>query len=326
MKKYLVLSVLTVVLLVSFLYAPSVVAMFLPQINVVTMKTKNYKKTISANGIITEKSQKNIALDFPIVPKAVFFEVGDHIQKDDVIATVDHEKTIAAIQMIMKTTPEFLPKSLIMALAGSSEESSAFLSRIPSEISSPATGKISMLDLTFGITTNAGSAGIISTNEKLFAKLSVHEADIAQVKNGQKVTLTGSAFGSKSYSGIVDTVYPAAKKQLSENGTETMIDVLVSIQNPNRKLKSGLSVNGMIIKQSDKKIDIVPYEAISQDHNGTEYVYIYKMGRALRRDIVTGVETAEGIEIKSGVDKHDFIVYDSQNLDGKSVFVTVGAK
>ena len=59
---------------------------------------------------------------------------------------------------------------------------------------------------------------------------------------------------------------------------------------------------------------LVPYEAVLQDDVGTEYVYLYESGRAVRRDVVTGEEYETGIAITEGLAGTELLVENASEI------------
>ena len=64
----------------------------------------------------------------------------------------------------------------------------------------------------------------------------------------------------------------------------------------------------------------VPYEAIRQDEENQEYVYIYKDGKAYRRNIITGTELREETEVCTGLEVGECVILQPDKVsDGVSV-------
>ena len=93
----------------------------------------------------------------------------------------------------------------------------------------------------------------------------------------------------------------------------------VSIDAPSDKLKSGDS--GYATIQTGIKRDIVtlPYSAVMQDGN-SEYVYVIEDGRAVRRDVVTGLEMAKVTQV-FGVSVEEEVVKDTTGIAANAVIM-----
>ena len=54
----------------------------------------------------------------------------------------------------------------------------------------------------------------------------------------------------------------------------------------------------------------VPYEAVGQDENNEEYVYVADGARVERRTVKTGMELLEGVEVVEGLSPNDILLSD----------------
>ena len=86
----------------------------------------------------------------------------------------------------------------------------------------------------------------------------------------------------------------------------------LTINEPGQSLKAGFSARAEIITDHQREILTVPYEAIQQDEENVEYVYLAKGSQAVRCNIQTGLELLEGVEIVSGLGESDLVIMDAQ--------------
>lgn len=165
---------------------------------------------------------------------------------------------------------------------------------------------------------------VIASNSRLQVRLSVNESQISDIKIGQKAVITGVGFKNSTYSGVVKTISSDAKQVETTAGQDTVIDVIVSVDNVNDDIKSGFSAKTKIITSKNSNILIAPYEAVRADNSGNEYVYKLNGTKAVKTNITTNREFDNGFEIKSGLNIHDKIVLNPDNIsDGAFVFPTV---
>ena len=88
---------------------------------------------------------------------------------------------------------------------------------------------------------------------------------------------------------------------------ETVVEVVLKIDNPGDELRTGYSARADIKTADSREIFIIPYSVILQDDVG-EYVFVLSGNSAIRRDIVTGAELSEGAEVLSGLTRDDRII------------------
>ncbi len=307
----------TILIITGTFFTPAVAAMLIPNAKLVMLSQQSYVEYVTANGTVEEKSAKNISVDYPVVPKTVYYSEGDSIKKGDVLADIDVEQTIQLIAAAYKTDSDSVPKKLASALANAddSEDLSEAEALIPQNIISTASGKINSLEISEGDLCAAGTVASVSDENNLCVSLQINESDISNVSKGQSVTITGAGFSGKSYKGTVTKIASAAKKQLSSTSQETVVDVAASIDNADKSLKVGFTVTGSIAVSEEKSVGVLPYEAVLQDDDGNEFVYVYKNGRAYKQTVSTAEELKGGVVITGGVTGSDFIIYKAEGLD-----------
>ncbi|NMB30535.1 MAG: HlyD family efflux transporter periplasmic adaptor subunit, partial [Clostridiales bacterium] len=164
----------------------------------------------------------------------------------------------------------------------------------------------------------------IIRSEDLEVKVAVNESKIAKVKEGQPATITGIAFDGHEYTGRVKQVYPEARKQYIGTTQETVVDVVISIDNPDKHIKTGFTAKAQIETEKPKKLRVLPHEVISQDDEG-EFVYAYSGGVAVRRNVITGEEFSGGTEILSGINDNELIISCPSKIKGDGDYVRAKA-
>jgi HlyD family secretion protein len=155
----------------------------------------------------------------------------------------------------------------------------------------------------------------------------VSQNDIVKLRSGEPAEFTTTALLDQTFTGQVLVVYPEATTQ---NGI-TKYNVLLSVANSNRSLKSGLTVNVAIEVGSQSNVLYVPIQALRQ-LSGSDGVYIadtsQKNKSGLRFQPVTiGLFGGDIVEITSGLQEGDQVavsnIEDSSSQGTPSIF---GAK
>lgn len=107
---------------------------------------------------------------------------------------------------------------------------------------------------------NASSNNLLTVmSEDLQMSALVNEADISRIQIGQNVEFTTSANGDKMFTGKVVTITPEAKTVSNVQ----YYPVVVSCNDPNRQLKSGMSVSAKIVLSRQSDVLTVPMMAVS---------------------------------------------------------------
>jgi HlyD family secretion protein len=140
----------------------------------------------------------------------------------------------------------------------------------------------------------------------MYVVCTVDEADIGNVKKGQKVKIVTEAFPDQKFKGIVDRVDPAA----TTTNNVTTVSVRVRILPGDRlPLKPGMNATCEFITLEKNQVVVVPSQAIKDGPNGS---YVLLKGPDPKHPIETPVQVGDagndGTEILSGVKEGDEVV------------------
>jgi hypothetical protein len=167
---------------------------------------------------------------------------------------------------------------------------------------------------TFGETVRGRGIIFRGGDGEFLLSVAVWEKDINSVESGQSARLYGAAIGDGDYTAVVRELAPEARQQDVGGITETVIDVVLEITNANEKIRPGYTAEALIAVGDEREILLIPYEAIAQDDAG-EYVLALVNNTAVRRDIVTGAELAEGAELLSGLREGDVLIKNPEKYE-----------
>lgn len=109
---------------------------------------------------------------------------------------------------------------------------------------------------------------------KLQVKISVDEADVGQVKEGQTVRFTVDAFPDDSFQGVVTQV----RKQPTTDQNVVAYTVIAEAANPNGKLLPGMTANADIVIATKRNVLKVPVAALRWTPNGASQARAATMG------------------------------------------------
>ncbi len=136
---------------------------------------------------------------------------------------------------------------------------------------------------------------------KMQIEVSVSEADIGRVEEGQDVTYTLDGYPDSTFTGKVTQV------RLSPTTESNVVTytVIVDVNNEDLKLKPGMTANVSIITDKSENVLCVPNMALkfTPDINGPKYknqgIWILDKGKAKRVEIKTGAYNDSSTEIIS---------------------------
>jgi len=176
-----------------------------------------------------------------------------------------------------------------------------------STIISPLEGIVTHIDQPLAgvnITPATARFEIVNPNT-LYLKVVVDQQDIVKLKKGLEAQIIFDSFPDKLYSGKV--YYLSFKPAEGEENS-----YLVKISIPKQiaaKLRLGMAAEIILTVGEAKKVLAVPFLAISQE--GTKsYVTVLKPdNQTEKRQIITGLENDDYVEVKKGLNKGEVVVY-----------------
>jgi RND family efflux transporter MFP subunit len=136
-------------------------------------------------------------------------------------------------------------------------------------------------------------ATIVRTNP-LRIRIDIPEQSIQEVRVGQSVSVTTSAWPDRNFSGRVARIAP------NVSATSRTLTVEAEIENSSGALKPGQFGTVRILQERAEPAILVPARAIVTEA-GVSRLYVIKDGHAEQRVVQTGQKEGDLIEIKSGV-------------------------
>ncbi len=182
------------------------------------------------------------------------------------------------------------------------------------QISAPFSGVLGQFEVQQGDFVKAGSSIVNLVNtEQLRVDYDLSEARKSELKLGQLVAVTTSAYPKKTFYGTVSFISPTVSEQTRSIAVEAMI--------PN---KQDLLSPGMFVHVAEQigKIQnaiVIPDQAVQADLKGY-YVYQIKNNHAVKTYIQAGQHMTGTVQVVSGLQKGDEVIIEGQqNLDDGSL-------
>ena len=137
----------------------------------------------------------------------------------------------------------------------------------------------------------------------------VSEYDKAQIEVGQKVEIKSDGIEGKVYTGTVTKIEPTASTQSTMSGSETVVPIVVHMEDPDELMKPGFSLDLEIIVQDLSDAVYVPLSAVGKNKDDSYYVYKVTENDVLQKtDITLGSTNDTSAVIESGVTVGERIV------------------
>lgn len=154
---------------------------------------------------------------------------------------------------------------------------------------------------------------IVRTNP-LRIRIDIPEQAIPEVKLGQSVSITTSAWPDKNFAGRIARIAP------NVTATSRTLTVEAEIENSSNALKPGQFATVRILQERAEPAVLVPARAVVNEA-GVSRVYVIKNGHAEQRLVRTGQTDGDLIEIKNGVAADELVA--TSNLEQLSDGIAV---
>lgn len=191
------------------------------------------------------------------------------------------------------------------------------LKKINDLVVSPIDGMVSEINIVDGSFTSSAQPSFKIVNPgRLRIKADVKEFNIKSVSVGQNVKISGDAIDKKDgVSGRVSSISPAAKKtRNSSNVEETLIEVMIDIENGHPVLKPGLSVTCEVITQVKDDVLIANFEMFKEDKDGNRVILVFdpSKGEMREKKITLGATSELDAEVVSGLEDGELAILEPQ--------------
>ncbi|MFC1694555.1 efflux RND transporter periplasmic adaptor subunit [Pseudomonadota bacterium] len=191
------------------------------------------------------------------------------------------------------------------------------------QIKSPIDGIVIQIDVKVGETVIAGTTNIpgstmmvIADPSESLTEVQVDEADIAQVRENQRADIYAAAWPDAALSGTVQSIASVARRPQGQQSLSFLVKILLDEQDT-MAIRPGMSVRADIYTETSDETLAIPVQAVLYDEeldneaNSKEdqpYVYVIEEGKAVRKDVKTGISSDSDQEILEGLSKGDRVI------------------
>lgn len=178
---------------------------------------------------------------------------------------------------------------------------------------SPISGVVSQKGATAGQMISAGTQAYTVTNiDEVTATVKVSENIINTLSIGGSVQVNINAL-NKTYTGVISEINPIADQ------TSTY-PVKIKLQNADHEIKPGMFCEISFITESADNVIVLNREVVLRNMDEF-YVYVVQDNKAVVRDVTTGIDNGDKIEILSGLKKGDIVITEGYTYvtDGEQI-------
>ena len=194
------------------------------------------------------------------------------------------------------------------------------------QIISPIDGVVTSLDIKVGETAIASSTNIpgsslmtIANPSSIYTEVLVDEADIANIRVGQKAEIVAIAYPDEPMQGTVRFIANTAKIAQGRTGLSFVVKIDIEDQGE-VTLRPGMSCRAEIFTQDDRLVTAVPIEAVLFEEDKAEnrsdhFIFLNDRGVAKKTKVEVGLSDDEFQELLSEIDSDvDVIVGPNREL------------
>ncbi|WP_408085877.1 efflux RND transporter periplasmic adaptor subunit [Flavobacterium rhizosphaerae] len=266
------------------------------------------------------------------------FNLGDNVEEGQILAVIDtkllqldlqrSESNVAKLRRDLQTYTELLEgnaatqekvNEIRQNYQVAVNEAQQIRRQITdASIKAPTTGVVGSKLVEEGVYVTAGSeiASVVNLSQ-LKVQVNLTESEVYQVAVGQQVKLTTDVYPGKEFSGTIYYISPQADQ--SHNYRVEIIAANVK----DAPLRSGTFINADFSRKTHQNILLIPREALTESARDAS-VYVVSGNKAVLRQITTGADYGNSIQVLKGLEKGEVVITSGQiNLrDGALISIS----
>ncbi|MGB2578499.1 multidrug efflux pump subunit AcrA (membrane-fusion protein) [Elusimicrobium simillimum] len=157
------------------------------------------------------------------------------------------------------------------------------------------------LDSGANVTRNTAIAFIVNQT-KVRVLLDIPERYIGKIYKGQSASFTVESLENERFEGKINIISPV----VDTASRSVLVELLAD--NPKGMLKSGMFAKVDIVLDEKKDALSIQKSSVYTDDSGKTYVFVPVNDFAMRKDVETGFQNGEYLEIKKGIKEGDDII------------------
>ncbi len=179
-------------------------------------------------------------------------------------------------------------------------------------VRAPFDGTITAINYEEGDTYSGMTLYTIQNTEAMMISASVDQYDISDIADGMRVVFKTDTTGDEEMIGVVSFVSPVPELSTGLT-TSTNYPIEIMVENPNERLRLGMTAQANIVLEEVQNVFAVPYECIKTDIDGN--TYINRIVEATQDDEKKNTE--EEMEVETDA-------LNSLNQNTEKIYVTTG--
>ena len=141
----------------------------------------------------------------------------------------------------------------------------------------------------------------------LVMRCDVQESDITRVQAGNKALIQPLAYPDLSFNGSVESVGAMAQSVAGRPGGRKYFSVVIRVDTPDDRLKSGMSARVRVLSYSKKDTILIPRSAVWWE-GSTSFCNLKKGPRTIKTPLKTGMANETHFEVIEGAKPGDRVI------------------
>lgn len=239
----------------------------------------------------------------------------------------DAKNDLADAQTPLATEEEQLKyKQQELTLQGLKDNLSDYekdLSELVYSTSSTVSGKVTEVCVDEGTYTEENTIILkVADFNRLIVSAAIEEYDAPLCELGQKVVMTSDGLEGREYYGSITKINDSANDTSTTMGTETTVNIEISVDNPDGVLKPGYNLDLEITVLDKQDVLTLSNGAVQTDgKTGEQYVYALENNKITKKTVTTGESNDTSVEVITGVSEGDEVI--SKPVNGISEGMTL---
>ncbi len=289
----------------------------LPKIEVQTAVKKMVTQEATFTGTVEAQVVNNIAPQQPLRIKEIRFDVGDHVEKGDLLVRLDNSSLVQAKAQLDNAKKEYERTNELYEFGGASK-SEWDARRLQYEVAqtaynnlventtliSPISGVVSARNYDKGDMYAGQPVLVIEQIKPVKIMINVSEPYFGKLKKGMPVYITLDAYGDEVFKGKIARIYPTINQ-----ATHTF-QIEITIPNNNERVRPGMFAR--VTLPYGKKNNVVISDRAVQKlmGSGDRYVFVYNPADSTVRysKVELGRRLDTEFEVYSGVKSGEMVV------------------
>ena len=268
----------------------------------------------------------------------VLVNEGDFVQKGQLLAELNSESSRNAYEMALASNKQAedaykrllpmykngnLPEIKLVEIETSLQQTKSATAMAKKNLDdcklyATSSGLVGKKSMDPGMSVIPGMASItIVKIDKIYAKVSVSENEIASIKKGDKAKITIAALENAEYAGTVEEIGVMADPMAHT------YKIKIAINNAGLRIKPGMICSVLLGKANGSNCLVVPNQSILTDEHAKSYVYAVEAGqsKASKKYVTTGKLVRAGVEVLAGLQAGEQVVVSGQQklVDGTAI-------